>query len=150
MQTHWRRGSTLIELMVATIILLVMAIGTATGIRYSQSLTNMQRDRRLAMEKANGRLEEMRAANVASITPASNNYAVYYADHITANWRVSSVNNGETFMLSGQPHPMRTTVQYVDIDGSSNSFSCLRLHVETQYSWKTSDVVMLETLESLL
>ena len=144
-----RAGTTLIEIMVAIILLTVIALSSSVCLRYSQSLNNVQRDHRLAMERANGRLDELRAATVTDISP-TNDYAVYYLDRISGNWRISSANPGETFPLSGQPRPIITTIQYVDIDGSSNSFDCLRINVRAQYGAKTGDVVMLETLESLL
>ena len=145
-----RIGATLIEIMIAVIILTVIALGTAAGLRLSQSQTNAQRDRRLAMEQANGRLEDLRAATYSDIAPTINNYAVWYLDKTIGNWRVSTTNRGEVFLLSKQPHPIITTVQYVDINGTSNTFNCLRIRVSAQYGWKTNDLVVLETLESLL
>ena len=149
-QIRLRGGTTLIEVMMAIVILLVIALGTSTAFQLSQSLANGQRDRRLAMEKTNGRLEELRAATYTDISPPFNNYAIYYVDRITGNWRISTANPGEIIILAGQPHPMSTTVQYMDIDGSSNSFDCLRINVQTQYGRKASDVIALATLESLL
>jgi len=152
-RSHHRRclrtGTTLIETMVSVIILAVIALGSAASLRYSQSLTNLQRNHRLAMEKANGRLDELRAATFTDISP-TNNYAVYFLDRITGSWRISTANRGETFLLGGQPHAMTTTIQYVDINGSGSSFACLRINVRAQYGSKTGDVVVLETLESLL
>ena len=144
-----RAGATLIEIMSALLILTVIALGTAAGLRLSQSLANQQRDRRLALERANGRMEDIRGATFSAIVPGLKNYAVWYLDKIAGNWRISTTNRGESFILSSCPHPIITTVQYVDINGSSNSFNCIRLRVSTQYGWNTKDVIVLETLESL-
>ena len=141
-------GVTLIEIMIALVILTVIALGTAASLNLSQSMTANQRLRRLAMEEANGRIEDIRSAIHTNSALLANNYSVRYVDKITGSWRVSSNNCGETFMLGGQQRPLTTTVQFFDVDGSGSDYSCVRLNVRVQYGRTANDTVVLETLAS--
>lgn len=144
-----RSGATLIEILVACLILAVVAVGTAACLSLSQGATAVQRNRRTAMELANSRLEELRAASYDSIKP-SQNYSVYYITRqASGTWTTPTTTDpGETVSVNGATKPITTKVQFVDADGGAATYDCLRLTVTVQYGRNASDGVTLETLES--
>ena len=143
-----RGGSTLVEVIVACVILAVIAIATASCLYLARGGTTVQRNRRSAMELANSRMEELRSAAYPSIAPPTLTYAVQYLDRIGGVWHASATDPNETVVIGGIARPMVTTVQYVDADGGSASYDCLRLKVVVQYRGNAGDVVILETIES--
>lgn len=132
----------------AILILSILAIAGAASMHLSRSATLAQRDRRTALEIANGRIEDTRVAAYGSISPLAQNYNIYYLSRTGANWRVTSADPGEKAVVNGRQRAMQTTVQYVDIDGGSSSYDVLRLMVSVRYHANTSSVVALETLRA--
>lgn len=144
-----RRGATLIEILVACLILAVVAVGTAACLYLSQGATAVQRNRRTATELAGSRLEELRTAPYDSIKPPAKNYNVYYISRASGTWTTPAATDpGETNRVNGLWQPMTTTVRYVDADGGGATYDCLRLAVTLRYGRSALDVVTLETLES--
>jgi len=134
--------------MIASVILAVLALGVAASIELSRSKTMMQRQRRVAAEVANGRLEALRAALYTTILPLAQNYNWYFLTFTGGVWVVSGGDPGETIALNEQTRPIRTRVQYVDADGGSASFDCLRLQVQVQFARDAGSVVTLETMKA--
>ena len=147
-RSDFRHGSTLVEVLVACLILAIIAVGTAACLYLSQGAIAVQKNRRTATELASSRLEELRAAPYASICPSAKNYNLYYIDRITGSWRVGTTSQGETVKVNGTARPMTTTVRYVDADGGSATYDCLRLTVTIQFGRGALDTVTLETLEA--
>ena len=143
-----RRGATLVEILVACVILAIVAVGTAACLYMAQGATAVQRNRRTAVELASSQLEELRSAPYALISQLGNNYNIYYIDRLTGNWRVTGANHDETVLVNGQRRPITTTVQWFDADGAGDIRDCIRLKVSVQYGRNASDIVTLETLES--
>lgn len=134
--------------MVACLVLATIALTAAASIQYARSMSVVQRDRRTALEMANSRLEDARGAAYASVRPSSSNYNVYYVSRTGSAWQVTAGNPNETTKVNGRSRPITTTVQYVDVDGGSASYDCIRLWVSVQYSANASNLVILETLKS--
>ena len=143
-----RSGASLIEVLVACLILAIVAIATAACLYQSRAQASIQRNRRTAMEFANARLEALRNAPYTVIQPPTQTYTAYYLDDITGSWRVSASDQGETVTLSGRSLPMTTTVQYMDADGGAASYDCLRITVHVWYRDGANDVVRLQTIRS--
>lgn len=143
-----RSGGSLIEILVACLILAVVAVGTAACLYLSQGATAVQRNRRTALELANSRLEELRSAPYASICPSAGNANLFYIDRLTGNWRVTGAYHDESVLVNGRARRITTTVRRVDADGGAVSWDCVRLAVSIAYGSGPLDVVTLETLES--
>jgi Tfp pilus assembly protein PilV len=143
-----RSGATLIEILVACLILAVVAVGTAACLYLSQGATAVQRNRRTALELANSRLEELRTAPYTAIDPTANNTNLYYIDRLTGSWHVLSSDQGETVNVNGRSQPITTTVRFVDADGAGVPYECVRLTVTVKYGRSASETVTLETLKS--
>ena len=104
-------------------------------------------DRRMAMEMANSRLEDVRGAPYSVLTN-SLSYNVYYLDKITGAWRMSASDQGETVSINGRNRPITTTAQYLDADGGSASYDCLRVTASVRYGNAAKDTVTLSTIRA--
>ena len=79
-QKSGQRGTPLVEVGVALLILAVLATGLGSYLYLNQAALSLQRDRAVALEIANGRLEELRAQVFAALTALmpDTNYPTYY------------------------------------------------------------------------
>ena len=141
-------GATLVEVIVACVILMVMAIAGATSLYLSRGSINVQRNKRLAVEIANSRLELLRGTNYWSITNlfGVTDYSVHYLSRVGATWQRSVTDPGEKVAVGPLSMPITTTAQYQDMDGGSSSYDCLRLTVTVGYRLNPPERVTLETL----
>lgn len=145
-----KSGTSLVEVIIAILILAILVLAATQSIRYSKTMATQQRNRRVALEIANGRLEDTRAAAYNQIAHATKNSDVRYLSRGTNSWTISSSNPNETTVVNGRARPMVTTVQYLDADGGSASFDCLRVAVRVYYGPGTNEFVGLETIRSPL
>ena len=139
-----RGGSTLVETMLACLILAIVALGGAEYLFRGRSALIIQKNRRLALEAANSRMEEWRATPYGDVTnlipPAS--YGLTYACRSGATW----VNGIDTANIAGVACPMTNALQYVDLDGGTVSYDAVRVTVSVAYSATIKDQVTVETL----
>jgi len=149
-KTQHRTGSSLIEVMVAMMILVVLVLGVASFIYYGRSGVYAQRDRLSVLELVNGRLEALCAVPYPVVEPPNSDYNVYY-----------TVWSGGTFTLPrlrprtqrlyvnsrnrARKYQMTTTVQYIDIDGGAASYDALKLTVSMRYHPNSTDEIVLST-----
>ena len=140
-----RRGSTLVEVAIACVVLAVIAVGTAACLSLARGQASIQRDRRMAMEIANSRLEDIRCAAYSDLANGTLNYNVYYLDKITGTWRLSTSDQGETVAINNRRRAMTTTAQYNPADGD---YDCLLVSASVQYGNGPKDVVTLSTIKA--
>lgn len=139
-------GMTLIEIMVAIVILSILAVGGAAAAHMSRRTIIIQRNRREAIGRAHHRLEMLRAAKYSQLAPATLDYTSYYvATNIAGTLIVQASDPGQTDTVGGLVVPVETRLQYVDIDGGALSFDGLRLYVSVGYHPDPDDKVELET-----
>ena len=143
-----RSGSTLVEIMATIAIFAIIVLGTAGYLSQAQARIVTQSYRLAATVEAAERLEQVRRADLTEIDPPSNNYNVYYLDHLTANWRVDTTDHGETAVVANRPRPMTTTVQFVDANGGASSYDFVRVTVTLQYGRSAAETVSLQTLKA--
>jgi len=134
-----KRGASLLEVLLALVIVLIVAIGGGAFVYYSTGAVGVERNKRAALEVANARLEEMKARDYEDIIPRETEdpyLPIYdYEEHIIE----------ETVSINGVDRPMDTTVQYVDVDGGTPSYDYLLVTVDVDYSSNSSGVVTLQT-----
>jgi prepilin-type N-terminal cleavage/methylation domain-containing protein len=121
-----RAAFTLVEVMLAALVLAVLAIGGAALMYRGRADMVRQQYKRAAIECANARLEVLtRGLPYATV----------------AGW-VGSPPPVDSVVLNGRPnYPMTTTVN----NGPDN---CLAITVRVQYGPNSSDTVSLDTLRS--
>jgi prepilin-type N-terminal cleavage/methylation domain-containing protein len=141
-----RRGTTLVEVMVACVILAVLALASAASLQYARSMSVQQRDRRTALELANSRLEDLRAAAYSNVWPSAQNYNLYYVRRSGTNWVVSSSSTNEAVKVNNRTRTLVSTVRYVDVDAGSASYDALLFNVKVQYGSSANLQVELETV----
>jgi len=138
-------GLTLVEVMIAIVILMVMALGNAVFLYHSQVGIFTQGNKRVALEAASSRLEEICASDYNDIEPPEKNYDVYYLSGQVGGWTLTDNDPGETRNINGKTLPIVTEVRYMDIDGGTDSYDYVQITVSTGYRTGTNDMVTLET-----
>lgn len=133
------------EVMIAIVILTVMALGSVGFLYYSQAVISTQGSKRVALEAANSRLEEIRASQYDDIKPPENNYDVYYLSGQVGAWTLTDSDPGETRNINGIALPIVSTVRYMDIDGEPDSYDYVQITVSAGYRTGINDMVTLET-----
>ena len=119
-----QRGTSLVEVMVAIVVLTVVALGMGGYLFVNQAALSLQRDRTVALEIANGRLEELRALSFDTLTallPATN-YSTYYFYKLgPQSWTNSSQTLFESTNINGATASLLTAIRltnpsnYLDI-----------------------------------
>lgn len=132
----------------ACLILGILAIAATESIRYSKSMTIVQRNRRTATDIANGRLEDVRSVSYTNVASGTVNGTLRYLRRNANSWSILNSDPGETVVVNGRSRPIVTTVQYIDADGGSTSYDCLQVVVRVNYGPGANDVVRLETVRS--
>ena len=139
-----RAGQSLVEVMVAIVVLATVAVGMGAFLSMNRSALSLQRNRRVALELANARLEELRATTFSSLVgmlPATN-YNTFYFAHLTpTTWTNSSTAIYEQTNLNGAAAVMCTQVR---LCGASN-YLCLTVNVNGSPTNDYNREAMLQT-----
>jgi type II secretory pathway pseudopilin PulG len=142
-------GSTLVEVMVACLILMIVAVAGAAYLYQSQSALAYQSQKRTALEAGNARLENIRATsytNLQSLLPTDHN--LHYLKQTGTTWLVSNSDPGETANVNGALLPLTTTVQYGDVNGGVGSYDYLVVAVSISYRQGPGDRITLQSIYS--
>ena len=107
-----RRGTTIVEVVLAALILAIMAIGGAAYMLQGRLVVGVQRNKRVALEAANAKLEEMRATS-------------YGYANINSSFDTVSING-----YPGLPNNRVWTVSVVNLPGG---VSCKDVAVSVNY-----------------
>lgn len=129
------KGTTLVEVMLAIVILLIVTLGTGAFLYYSAIGIVTENNKRVALESANSRLEDMRAANYADMKPLDSD--VHFIKKVGGSWQRDGADD-ETVMINGISFPITTTVQYIEDD-------YIYAVVRVGYKLNSSQRVTLET-----
>jgi hypothetical protein len=137
---------------VAMSVLLLATIALACGSYVYRSRGDIAdgRHRRVALDLANARLEEIRASPYGAVKPAALDYAIRHLSRSGTNWVQSMSDPGETVRINNRAIALSTELQYVDLapaDGS-NAYDLVRLRVTSLPRRNGTDSVTLETLMS--
>jgi len=139
-------GLTLVEVMIAIVILTVMALGSAAFLYHSQVGIFYQGNKRVALEAAGSRLEEIRASQYNDINDImTSDYNTHYLSGQVGNWVLADSDPGETKNINGRTLPIVTRVRYMDIDGEPDSYDYIRITVSMGYRAGIDNTVTLET-----
>ena len=110
-----KRGASLIEVLLALVIITLAAISALSFFAYGMGAIARQGNRRAALERARERLEQVMAANINNVSPSNGNPHWLSCSGNPCNWNLSpdpvfeqvTVND-----LTGQS--METTAQLKD------------------------------------
>ena len=138
-----RTGTSLVEVLIATFILTIMALGTTAYVYHAAARIGLERNRRVALEVATGRLEALRAAPYTDIAPATKNFSNYFlAARAGGGW---NSNPSENVAINGRAYRIVTIVRYMDLDGSPSSYDCVRIIVSVRYRPGSNEQIELAT-----
>lgn len=141
-------GFTLVEVMMAMVILVLLAVGSGSFLLYSRVQVELQKDKRAALEVASGRLEELRAAAYNVTKPATSNYVIRYLKAATNTFTQFAADPGETVNINGGTMPIVTTVQFVDMDGGGSSYDYTLFRVQVGFRVGSTSRVELATFNA--
>ncbi|MFC1708750.1 hypothetical protein ACFL2J_01635 [Candidatus Omnitrophota bacterium] len=119
MNKNFQKGTTLVESLLAIFIMTIVALGGAAFIFFSSARVNVERNKRAALEMANTRLEEMRAAGFIVVEPTVFGCPESHLDADGCD--IKRLNDGtwalgsdEVTSINGITLPIVTNVRYVD------------------------------------
>lgn len=142
-------GGSLIEVMIGIVILLVLAVAGGTYLVESRGILAVHRNKATALAVATGRMEALRSTYYVQLTNGiGQSYALWYLRWHTASgyWEKAASDSGETALIGGMSLPMRTTIQFFDMDGGWASYDALRARVQVGFKPGSAEVVELDTL----
>ena len=151
------RGATLVEIMVAMVILAVLVIGAAPFIYYGSSGIDTSRNKLAALAAANSRMEQLKASRFTDIanantTPQPHDYVTAYNirwnNGAWASRDITDTQQNETVTVNNKDRPITTTIKYVSIDAARPALDYLDVVVTVAYGTKATDTVTLETFIS--
>jgi type II secretory pathway pseudopilin PulG len=143
-----RNGASLIEAMVACLVLACLAVGAAALFARSQADVATQRNKRAVLEAVQGRMEELRRCAYADLAPPTQDYAVHYLAGAPGSWTHQATDPNEGCVANGLTLPVTTTVQYRDVDTSDATDTYDYLHVTIRAAYRLAtpdDRVLLDT-----
>jgi len=126
--------------MVSVLILMIVAVAGARYLFTSDAVLAIQRNRRAALETANGRLEDLKATFTSWPVDAN-------PDYITKNgtsWATWGTYTNQYVTNNGVRMSLLTTLQWLD----ASSSNCVKATVSVAYRTNQSDQVVLQTLIS--
>lgn len=136
-------GSTLVEVMVGCLILMVIVVAGMEYLSQTQTVVIRQKNRQLAIAATQSRLEEVRATSYAGLTNGlSLNYSTNWMGRIAGAWVKNTTN---AISIGGQSMLLLTAFQYFDAADDANSYDGLRVIVSVGYRQGTTDQVTLGT-----
>lgn len=143
-----RQGSSLLEVMIAAVVLAVIVVGAGAYQSLSAKQVTAQRDRRTATSLAESRLEEIRATSytrMKALMPSPSTYNTYYLSRAGAGWNVSNSDPNEVVTNNNFERSITTTLQFADIDGGTASYDYLQIGVAVRYGANALGIVRMET-----
>jgi Tfp pilus assembly protein PilV len=142
-----RAGSTLVEVMLACLILAIIAVAAAEYIYRGQATQLVQKNRRLALMVANSRLEEIRAAPYSSITGLLS-IGSYSPVTVLRSNNTFVARSGEKVNINGVLLPMTNTIQYIDTENDNNTWDAVRVTVSVGYRVGMNDQIVVQTVRA--
>jgi type II secretory pathway pseudopilin PulG len=123
-----RGGATLIEALVAILILAILAVAGAALFASAHASLSWQAQRRTAAELANARLESVRASPYDAVKPLAG-AATTYLSGMPGAWTRTAGAPAETVAVGGRGYGITTRVDFLDVDGATPATDCLLLTV---------------------
>jgi hypothetical protein len=134
-----RQGATLIEVMVAALILATLAIAGGALLHRVRAMLYHERNLRVATDLAAGRLEELRGAPFAQLAPVDT--TPHYPARSNDVWVLLASDPGETVTLNGRIFPVTTTLWLPEAGDALH----VRARVEVAYGPEPDTRVRMDT-----
>ena len=134
------RGATLVELLIAMVILALVSICTLCYFQFGSSVIHQEGNRRAAFEIARSRLEQLFQANFSSIKPPDTGVRWLTCSGTPCVWTLSEGTTSESVSVNGvSGRLMRTTVQWFDDPAAAGTQNGLLLSAKVWYRGDTAD-----------
>jgi len=134
-------GMTLVEVMIASLVLAVMVLGSAAYMYQSRAGVYNEANRRVALTLAASRLEHVRASAYADVRP--DDTARWFLARNGDSWQLTTSNPRETVAINGRDYQIRTFVRRRDRTNPDAEF--LYIIVRVWYATSNDEYVELTT-----
>ena len=145
-----RRGTTLVEVLLSVLIIGILAVAGVSYMAHAGAESGRQRLRRVALEVADGRMEDLRGAKYDHVKPTAHDYNLRYLRKSGASWLQSSSNPAETTNVNHHVYPITTTVRYLDIDGGTSTYDYVQVTVTVGSATEIAGQIILESTRAPL
>jgi prepilin-type N-terminal cleavage/methylation domain-containing protein len=126
-----KAGFSLIEIMVATLVLAVLAVGGAAALYHTGAMIQNQEQKRMAVDQAMERLELLKRAKYSLLKPADFNSTKYFVDDQNDIIQAGELLDTMT-VESGKQFAMLTAIERLPPPNALSS-EYLRLNVTVTY-----------------
>ena len=112
-----KRGGTLVEVMMAALVLVTLALAGGAYVSNSSATLAVHRDRSVAVAMANSRMEELRGMPFGSITSLVQTVGVKWLKRNGNGWTVTTTSNTtyDTFIIASVSEKMWTSIQFTNV-----------------------------------
>lgn len=147
-----KAGFSLVEVLLAALIIAIMVIGGAATMYHTGSNIKIQGNRRIALELANQRLENARQNYYYSIVPpvydAANTYFLTADKNNSYLLDLNNSKKSEVFQIDEVDYTMVTEIIRHSSDSGTVNFNpeCIQVTVNVEYREATGQDVELTTL----
>ena len=143
-----RRGTTLIEVMVAALILATLALAGGAMFHRARSLLYYERNLQAATDIAASRLERLRVAPYHQVKPEGEDYEADFLEEQDEGWRNhGSTDPAESEICNGRTFPIVTTVRFGRLEeGAPTSYDYVVATVEVAYGRDPESRVRMQTM----
>jgi prepilin-type N-terminal cleavage/methylation domain-containing protein len=152
MKSKHKSGFTLVEVLVASLIIVILVIGGAAALYHTGSNVISQGNKRIALEIASQRLELAKANTYTDIAPneydTDNKYYLKPSKWVPDILVVSATSAAESITVGDITYKLRTKVLRHSKDEGTVGFDdeCLQITATVEYSATTGETVELDTL----
>ncbi|MFC1467991.1 prepilin-type N-terminal cleavage/methylation domain-containing protein [Verrucomicrobiota bacterium] len=136
-----RGGATLVEVMIAVIILAVIVIGAGAMLSLSRGTISVQRNKHVALAKAIEIMERIQAETYANIRPPDPSPTIYTLDE---NLNINADTNYVWYVdINGIDRPISIAVERFNTTSPTNEF--VRVNLELEYREVTEEKIEIES-----
>jgi prepilin-type N-terminal cleavage/methylation domain-containing protein len=138
-----KRGGTLIEVMMACVVLAVIAMAGGAYVYQSMGTLALHRDRSVAVAMANSRMEELRNTPFSDLTNISGfvTSGTNWIKRLGSGWVKTTASEYDSFGLGAYSGQLRAGLQFTNI---VVPFDAMIMTVQATY--RTPDYVSLTTI----
>jgi Tfp pilus assembly protein PilE len=138
-----KRGGTLVEVMMACVVLAVIAMVGGAYVYQSMGTLSVHRDRAVAVAVANSRLEELRSTTFGDLTnlPGFSMSGTNWVKRAGNSWVVTSASAYDSFSMGASAGQLRAGLQITNVVVPADA-----MIMTVQATCRTPDSVNLRTL----
>ena len=139
-QKMGRQGATLIEILIAILVIVLTVLGALGFFSYGIGGIKTQGNSRAALQQASARLDQLMSADSDGITPPDGNIRWLSCSGSPCTWTLSAAKTAETVPVNALGNlRMESTVQWKDDPAAAGIQNDMELDVKVWFTLVTTD-----------